>query len=173
MDLRNIEQIAERHGLTIIEDTAQAHGVAHGNTKIGASGRLTCFSFYPGKNLGAYGDSGAVACSQPRHFETLRLLRDHGSTSKYQHSIVGTNSRMDAIQAAVLSIKLRHLDRWNAQRVEHAGYLRRGLAATSITPRTMCRRRSTPPALSCLRTFPSRRASRRPTRRRCRCYTSH
>jgi len=134
MDLRNIEQLAERHGLTIIEDAAQAHGVVHGNTKIGASGRLTCFSFYPGKNLGAYGDAGAVACSQPRHFETLRLLRDHGSPSKYQHSIVGTNSRMDAIQAAVLSIKLRHLDRWNAQRVEHAGYLRRGLAATSIIP---------------------------------------
>ena len=81
MDLRIIEQIAERHGLTIIEDAAQAHGVVHGNTRIGASGRLTCFSFYPGKNLGAYGDAGAVACSQPRHFETLRLLRDQDRKS--------------------------------------------------------------------------------------------
>jgi len=134
MDLRSLEQIAERHGLTIIEDAAQAQGVFHGKTKIGASGRLTCFSFYPGKNLGAYGDAGAVACSQASHFETLRLLRDHGSPSKYQHSIVGTNSRMDSIQAAVLSVKLRQLDRWNAIRVEHAGYLSRGLAATSIIP---------------------------------------
>lgn len=134
MDVRDLEHIAERHGLRIIEDAAQAHGVVRGNTKVGASDRLTCFSFYPGKNLGAFGDAGAVACSEARQFEMLRLLRDHGSPHKYQHSIIGTNSRLDTIQAAVLSVKLRHLDRWNALRVEHARYLRRGLAGTRIIP---------------------------------------
>lgn len=120
MDISALQELADRHGLTIIEDAAQAHGTERDGVQTGGSGRLTCFSFYPGKNLGAYGDGGAVTCNNPAHAERLRLLRDHGSPAKYVHLIVGTNARLDAIQAAALSVKLRHLRRWNARRVEHA-----------------------------------------------------
>jgi dTDP-4-amino-4,6-dideoxygalactose transaminase len=120
MDMTALQKLAERHGLTIIEDAAQAHGTERDGIHVGGSGRLTCFSFYPGKNLGAYGDAGIVTCHDPVHAERLRLLRDHGSPTKYVHVIVGTNSRLDAIQAAVLLVKLRHLREWNARRVNHA-----------------------------------------------------
>jgi dTDP-4-amino-4,6-dideoxygalactose transaminase len=120
MDISALQKLAERHGLTIIEDAAQAHGTERDGIHVGGSGRLTCFSFYPGKNLGAYGDAGIVTCHDPVHAERLRLLRDHGSPAKYVHVIVGTNSRLDSIQAAVLSVKLRHLPGWNASRVKHA-----------------------------------------------------
>jgi dTDP-4-amino-4,6-dideoxygalactose transaminase len=120
MDMTALQKLAERNGLTIIEDAAQAHGTERDGIHVGGSGRLTCFSFYPGKNLGAYGDAGIVTCDDPVHAERLRLLRDHGSPTKYVHVIVGTNSRLDAIQAAVLLVKLRHLREWNARRVNHA-----------------------------------------------------
>ena len=120
MEMTGLQELAERHRLTIIEDAAQAHGTERDGVQVGGSGRLTCFSFYPGKNLGAYGDAGIVTCHDPVHAERLRLLRDHGSPAKYVHLIVGTNSRLDAIQAAVLSVKLRHLGEWNARRVQHA-----------------------------------------------------
>lgn len=120
MDMTALQEVAERHALTIIEDAAQAHGTERNGVSVGGSGRLTCFSFYPGKNLGAYGDGGAVTCNDPVHAERLRLLRDHGSPAKYVHVIVGTNSRLDAIQAAVLSVKLRYLREWNARRIQHA-----------------------------------------------------
>lgn len=120
MDMSELQDLAQRHGLTILEDAAQAHGTERDGIHIGGSGRLTCFSFYPGKNLGAYGDAGVVTCQDPAHAERLRLLRDHGSPAKYVHLIVGTNSRLDAIQAAVLSVKLRRLREWNARRVQHA-----------------------------------------------------
>jgi dTDP-4-amino-4,6-dideoxygalactose transaminase len=120
MDMTTLQKLAERHGLNIIEDAAQAHGTERDGIHVGGSGRLTCFSFYPGKNLGAYGDAGIVTCHDPVHAERLRLLRDHGSPTKYVHVIVGTNSRLDAIQAAVLLVKLRHLREWNARRVNHA-----------------------------------------------------
>jgi dTDP-4-amino-4,6-dideoxygalactose transaminase len=120
MDLSALQEFADRHRLAIIEDAAQAHGTERKGVHTGGSGRLTCFSFYPGKNLGAYGDGGAVTCNDPSHAERLRLLRDHGSPAKYVHLIVGTNARLDAIQAAALSVKLRHLRKWNTLRVEHA-----------------------------------------------------
>jgi dTDP-4-amino-4,6-dideoxygalactose transaminase len=120
MDISDLQELADRRGLTVIEDAAQAHGTERNGVHTGGSGRLTCFSFYPGKNLGAYGDGGAVTCNDPAHAERLRLLRDHGSPAKYVHLIVGTNARLDAIQAAVLSVKLRYLRKWNARRVEHA-----------------------------------------------------
>jgi dTDP-4-amino-4,6-dideoxygalactose transaminase len=120
MDMTALQELADRHGLTIIEDAAQAHGTERHGIHTGGSGRLTCFSFYPGKNLGAYGDAGAVTCDDPALAERLRLLRDHGSPAKYVHLIVGTNSRLDAIQAAVLSVKLRHLREWNGRRIQHA-----------------------------------------------------
>jgi dTDP-4-amino-4,6-dideoxygalactose transaminase len=87
---------------------------------VGGSGRPACFSFYPGKNLGAYGDGGAVTCDDAAMAQTLRLLRDHGSPVKYEHVTIGANSRLDAIHAAVLSVKLRYLDGWNRKRSEHA-----------------------------------------------------
>jgi dTDP-4-amino-4,6-dideoxygalactose transaminase len=120
MEMTALQELAERHGLTIIEDAAQAHGTERGGIQTGGSGRLTCFSFYPGKNLGAYGDAGIVTCNDPVHAERLRLLRDHGSPAKYIHTMVGTNARLDAIQAAVLSVKLRYLREWNARRVQNA-----------------------------------------------------
>ena len=136
-DLTAIEQLAARYDLHIIEDAAQAHGVGRNGVKVGGSGRLTCFSFYPGKNLGAYGDGGAVTCNDRRQADAIRLLRDHGSPLKYVHVVVGTNARLDAIQGAILSIKLRRLDRWNSLRVQHAKVLIQALAGSSLTPPEM------------------------------------
>jgi dTDP-4-amino-4,6-dideoxygalactose transaminase len=109
LDLRALESMAAKHGLQLIEDATQAHGAGFAGRRVGSSGRLCCFSFYPGKNLGAYGDVGAVTTSDPRMLERLRMLRDHGSPSKYQHFLIGTNGRLDAIQAAVLCVKLKYL----------------------------------------------------------------
>lgn len=125
MDLSEIDALAEAHGLVVIEDACQAHGAEWGGVRVGGSGRPACFSFYPGKNLGAYGDAGAITCDDADTAQTLRLLREHGSPVKYEHTLVGTNSRLDSMQAAVLSVKLRHLDEWNAQRIRHANsYMR-------------------------------------------------
>jgi dTDP-4-amino-4,6-dideoxygalactose transaminase len=132
VDMKPFEALAKQHNLTIIEDCAQAHGASiHGHT-VGSSGRLTCFSFYPGKNLGAYGDGGAVTTSDPEVMKRLRILREHGSPVKYQHSVVGLNSRLDALQAAVLSVKLPHLHRWNAARRDHARKLAAALEGSPI-----------------------------------------
>ena len=120
MDMTALQKLADRHRLTIIEDAAQAHGTERDGIPVGGSGRLTCFSFYPGKNLGAYGDGGAITCNDEVHAERLRLLREHGSPAKYVHVLVGTNSRLDALQAAVLSVKMHYLREWNARRVQHA-----------------------------------------------------
>lgn len=120
MDLRQLEEFATYHNLRIVEDACQAHGSGIAGRKIGSSGHLSCFSFYPGKNLGAYGDAGAVTCNDGKWAEKLRLLRDHGSPAKYQHSIVGTNARIASIQAAVLTVKLEYLNEWNASRTRHA-----------------------------------------------------
>ncbi len=137
MDLKPFEALAEQHNLIIIEDCAQAHGASiHGHT-VGSSGRLTCFSFYPGKNLGAYGDGGAVTTSDPELMKRLRILREHGSPVKYQHNVVGMNSRLDALQAAVLSVKLPHLHRWNAARRDHARKLVAALEGSPIIPPTI------------------------------------
>ena len=134
MDLRQVTEFAAAYRLRIIEDAAQAHGSACNGKKVGASGRLTCFSFYPGKNLGAYGDAGAVTTNDSSEAHKLRLLRDHGSPAKYRHSMIGTNARMDSIQAAILSIKLRHLDHWNQLRRRHAAQMSSALADSPVTP---------------------------------------
>jgi len=132
--MRPFEDLAKAYNLTIIEDCAQAHGAEFRGQIVGASGRLTCYSFYPGKNLGAYGDGGAVTTSDPEIYSRLRMLRDHGSAKKYEHTIVGCNSRLDAMQAAVLSVKLRHLEKWNAARRAHALTYAAALAGTPILP---------------------------------------
>jgi dTDP-4-amino-4,6-dideoxygalactose transaminase len=132
VDLNQIEELAKEHSLQIIEDACQAHGARCDGVLIGGAGRLTCFSFYPGKNLGAYGDAGAITCNDSEHAQALRILRDHGSPAKYHHVVVGTNSRLDSIHAAVLCVKLRHLDEWNAFRVCHATTYRIGLDGCGI-----------------------------------------
>ncbi len=129
--------IARHHGLYVVEDAAQAHGAQEGAAKAGAFGIAACFSFYPSKNLGALGDGGAVATNDDGVAARLRRLRSHGEDRKYAHEIIGYNSRLDALQAAVLSIKLKHLDRWNQQRRDHARLYDRLLADVRgvVTPR--------------------------------------
>lgn len=134
MDLKGFEVLAARRNLTIIEDCAQAHGAEIHSEVVGSSGRLTCYSFYPGKNLGAYGDGGAVTTSDPESAARLRMLRDHGSPKKYEHQVIGVNSRLDALQAAVLSVKLRYLPQWNEARRSHAKRLASALDGTGIIP---------------------------------------
>lgn len=134
LDMRPFEEIAAAHNLIIVEDCAQAHGAAIEGNTIGSSGRLTCYSFYPGKNLGAYGDGGAITCSDPEMKRRLLELRDHGSPRKYEHARIGYNSRLDALQAAVLSVKLRYLPNWNAARRRHAEAYAAALAGSPILP---------------------------------------
>jgi dTDP-4-amino-4,6-dideoxygalactose transaminase len=115
----NIEafgRIAGRHSLHVLEDCAQAHGAIYGSKRCGSFGIMGCFSFYPSKNLGAYGDAGAIATSDPVLAERLRMLGNYGQRTKYEHVERGLNSRLDTLQAAILSVKLKQLDRWNAQR---------------------------------------------------------
>jgi dTDP-4-amino-4,6-dideoxygalactose transaminase len=117
-DMGALCQAAERAGLALIEDAAQAHGATWQGRRAGSFGHAGCFSFYPGKNLGAFGDAGAVVTSDAALAQRIRSLRDHGRTggSHYQHAVIGTNSRLDALQAAVLTAKLAHLDAWTRGR---------------------------------------------------------
>ncbi|MDX6270092.1 MAG: hypothetical protein QOD28_1315 [Acidobacteriota bacterium] len=119
-DLDPIFEIAARHNLSVIEDAAQAHGSLYKGRRVGALGRANCFSFYPGKNLGAYGEGGAVVTNDAEVARRVRLLRDHGSEQKYRHDIIGYNFRLEGIQGAVLNVKLKHLDNWNELRRAHA-----------------------------------------------------
>jgi dTDP-4-amino-4,6-dideoxygalactose transaminase len=123
-DLDAINEVAKRHNLIVIEDAAQAHGARYRGRRVGALARAGCFSFYPGKNLGAYGEGGAVTTDDPEVARRVRLLRDHGSERKYHHEVVGYNLRLEGIQGAVLSVKLKHLDDWNALRRRHAARYR-------------------------------------------------
>jgi dTDP-4-amino-4,6-dideoxygalactose transaminase len=114
--LEEIENLCRSNGLELIEDAAQAHGARIGDRRVGSFGTASCFSFYPGKNLGAFGDGGAITTSRVDLAERVRSLRNHGRLTKYEHAEVGFNYRMDAIQGAVLNYKLGFLDDWNQQR---------------------------------------------------------
>jgi dTDP-4-amino-4,6-dideoxygalactose transaminase len=127
-DLDPIFEAAARHNLLVVEDAAQAHGARYKGRRVGALGRAGCFSFYPGKNLGAYGEGGAVVTNDAEVARRVRMLRDHGSLQKYRHEVVGYNSRLEGIQGAVLNVKLAHLDAWNERRREHAARYRELLA---------------------------------------------
>lgn len=115
-----ILEIARRHNLIVIEDAAQAVGAEYNGRRAGSMGDLACFSFYPGKNLGAYGEAGAVVTSNEKYVEIIKELRDQGQSAKYLHERVGYNFRMEAIQGAILGVKLKHLDGWTAARRHHA-----------------------------------------------------
>lgn len=118
--MQPILDAARRHGLRVIEDACQAHGASWDSKRVGSIADVGCFSFYPGKNLGCYGDGGAIVTSNDAVAERAKLLRDFGQKRKYEHLIKGDNCRLDSIQAAVLNVKLRHLDDWNGRRKAHA-----------------------------------------------------
>jgi dTDP-4-amino-4,6-dideoxygalactose transaminase len=115
-DMNAIQEIADRRGLVVIEDAAQAHGAKTGGKFAGTMGRMSCFSFYPGKNLGAYGEGGLVATGDADLARKLRMLRDWGQSKKYNHEIKGLNYRMDGVQGAVLDVKMRYIDGWTEGR---------------------------------------------------------
>ncbi len=119
-DMEALRDIARRYDLRIIEDAAQAHGAEWSGRRCGTLGDLACFSFYPGKNLGAYGDAGMVTGNDEALLAAVRRLRDHGRLTKYEHERVGWGERLDALQAAVLSVKLRYLEDWTERRRAHA-----------------------------------------------------
>ncbi len=119
-DMQSIRSIADRHGLRIVEDCAQSHGATYGGQKSGALGNLAAFSFYPTKNLGAFGDAGMVVTNDPELSDLVRLLREYGWRQRYVSEIPGLNSRLDELQAAILRVKLKYLDQWNEERRKKA-----------------------------------------------------
>lgn len=119
-DMDPIIEIAQRHGLGVLEDAAQAHGACYKGKRTGGLGHAAAWSFYPGKNLGAHGDAGAVTTDDPAIAERIRVLRNYGSRVKYVNEVQGYNSRLDEMQAAILRVKLRYMDTWNARRVRIA-----------------------------------------------------
>jgi dTDP-4-amino-4,6-dideoxygalactose transaminase len=127
-DLDPILEVAGKHGLRVLEDAAQAHGSRYKGKRVGAHGDIVSWSFYPGKNLGCFGDGGAVTTDDPELAEKVRVLRNYGSRVKYQNEVKGHNSRLDEIQAAILRVKLPHLDTWNARREALAAEYLAGLA---------------------------------------------
>ena len=136
-DMDPIMEIARKRKLFVIEDASQAHGAEYKGKKAGSIGDAGCFSFYPGKNLGAYGEAGAVVTNNEELDKKMRMLRDHGQAKKYYHSLVGWNARMDGIQGAILSVKLKHLPAWTEGRRRNAalyGELLKGVKG--VTPPT-------------------------------------
>jgi dTDP-4-amino-4,6-dideoxygalactose transaminase len=136
-DMDRIREIAAEHNLFIIEDAAQAHGAVYKGENVGTLGDIACFSFYPGKNLGAYGDAGAVLTDNDKLAEKVRMMANHGRKEKFGHQFEGINSRLDGLQAAVLNVKLKHLEDWTARRREVARMYDEGLKGAVITPLSM------------------------------------
>ena len=120
VDIEKIKRIAKKHSLNIIEDVAQAHGSTYRGEKAGTFGGVGCFSFYPTKNLGAFGDGGAIVTNKKELFEKCRMIRNYGQKNRYEHEVYGLNSRLDEIQAAILSVKLRYLDKFNKRKQQLA-----------------------------------------------------
>ncbi|RJQ26879.1 DegT/DnrJ/EryC1/StrS family aminotransferase [Candidatus Parcubacteria bacterium] len=131
-DMESIIKIAKKYKLVVLEDACQAHGSILKNKKAGTFGSLAAFSFYPGKNLGAFGDAGAIVTSDSKLAKKIKSLRDHGQEEKYEHSVLGYNSRLDSIQAHILNIKLNYLDKWNNERRKSAKTLKKLLNGLPI-----------------------------------------
>ena len=127
--MSSLQSLAAAKGLMLIEDACQAHGARRENRRAGSLGDAAAFSFYPSKNLGALGDAGCVTTNDRALAERLRMLRDHGSRERYVHELLGRTDRMDGIQAAVLGVKLTHLDEWNSRRRDLAAHYLRELSA--------------------------------------------
>jgi dTDP-4-amino-4,6-dideoxygalactose transaminase len=127
-DMAPLLTIARKHGLKIVEDACQAHGAEYRGRRVGSIGDVAAFSFYPGKNLGAYGDGGAATTNDPDIAEKLRMLRNYGQSQKYHHDFLAFNSRLDTVQAAILRVKLRYMETWNTQRRQAASCYTRLLA---------------------------------------------
>lgn len=134
-DMDRIQEIADRHGIPVIEDACQAHGAEYKGRKAGSFGIAGCFSFYPGKNLGACGEGGAVTTNDAELARKIRLWRDHGSSKRYEHVFPGLNMRMEGLQGGFLAVKLKYLDRWNDERRAAAAAYDAALAETDlVTP---------------------------------------
>ena len=131
-DMDSIMEVANRYDLVVIEDACQAHGATCGRRKTGSLGAMGCFSFYPTKNLGGYGDGGMVVTDDYQYNQKLRLLRCYGERKKYEHILKGHNSRLDEIQAAILRVKLKHLDQWNEERRRKAGLYTKMLSPLGV-----------------------------------------
>ena len=141
-DMDPILAIAKKHGLVVIEDAAQAHGAEYRGKRAGSMGDIGCFSFYPGKNLGAYGEGGMLVTNNGEYQRKARMLRDWGQEAKYQHVLKGYNYRMDGIQGAILRVKLAHLEAWTEARIAHGELYGRLLEGASVTtPKRMADRR--------------------------------
>jgi dTDP-4-amino-4,6-dideoxygalactose transaminase len=135
-DMDPIVEIARRRGVIVIEDAAQAHGAEYKGHRVGSLGDMACFSFYPGKNLGAYGEAGMVTTDNPDYAKRIRMLRDWGAEQKYHHVLKGYNFRMEGIQGAVLRVKMRHIEAWTEARRAAARYYDQAFAGSGIeTPR--------------------------------------
>ena len=132
-DIEPMLEIANRHRLFLLEDAAQAHGAAYRGKRVGAHGHAVAWSFYPSKNLGALGDAGAVTTNDAALAERIRTLGNYGSHKRYVNEVRGVNSRLDPVQAAVLGVKLKHLDSWNARRKATADFYLRALGDTNLT----------------------------------------
>ncbi|MBW4554742.1 MAG: DegT/DnrJ/EryC1/StrS aminotransferase family protein [Trichormus sp. ATA11-4-KO1] len=139
VDMTALMVIAQSHNLAVIEDCAQSTGASWGGQKVGSIGHIGCFSFYPTKNLGGCGDGGAIITNDPELAVKLRVLKEHGQKNRYYYEEIGVNSRLDALQAAILQIKLRYLDTWNKQRQAIAAYYQQFLSQVSgiITPQEL------------------------------------
>lgn len=131
-DMDRIMEIARRHDLKVVEDAAQAHGAKWNGKPVGGIGDAGCFSFFPGKNLGAYGDGGAVSSNDSDLIDMIRRIANHGRKDKYTHDMIGVNSRLDGLQGAVLGVKLAHMDDWNARRRAKAALYDQLFEATAI-----------------------------------------
>jgi dTDP-4-amino-4,6-dideoxygalactose transaminase len=131
-DMTAIMAVADKHGIMVIEDAAQSHGAEHAGRRAGSFGVIGCFSFYPGKNLGAYGEGGAAVTNDAKLAHRMRMLRDWGQDGKYHHVMHGFNYRMDGIQGAILGVKMRHIEGWTEARRSHAARYLEGLAGLSL-----------------------------------------
>ncbi len=127
-DMDPILETAKKHNLYVIEDACQAHGAEYKGKRAGSMGNAAAFSFYPGKNLGAYGEAGATVTNDEKIAEKMKIFRDHGQGQKYYHDMFGWNARMDGIQGAILNVKLKHLDKWNEGRRKNAALYNKQLS---------------------------------------------